>query len=302
MAVLDRGVRGIGTYLQGALDTVGFARFIGKVRPWNIGIYDFATGLGVSVYLYLNPRVTLPVFIFAFVFFREVSLAHALHILGDLGAGAGHFIRRFCLITMPVLEFTAVLVVLFFLPEPRHFPVHNSFGYLTGNTHFFEFSRYTSARHLWVGTHILVGGRPEEGNRRQCGKAHNIGVAAAHTPPENALCGTISKLVLFPGPHVVEGALRMHERVAYPLFLRHAVRHLPVLSEPDAVEQSLRGFFCLMVAFRAGVYCTGGCLQLNGPLPQRRCGRSGYDRGLPPVLVGAEKKHELRRDTAHRQG
>ena len=302
MAVLDRGVRGIGAYLQGALDTVGFARFIGKVRPRDIGIYNFAPGLGVSVYLYLNPRITVSVFIFAFVFFREVSLAHALHILGDLGAGAGHFIRRFCLITMPVLEFTAVLVVLFFLPEPRHFSIRNSFGYLTGNTHFFESSRYTPARHLRVGTHILVGGRPEKGNRRQCGKAHNIGVAAAHTPPENALSSTISKLVLFPGPHVVEGALRMHDRVAHPLFLRHTVRHLPVLSEPDAVEQTLRGFFCLMVALRAGVYCAGGCLQLNGSFPQRRRGRGGHDRGLPPVLVGAEKKHELRRDTAQRQG
>ena len=302
MAVLYGGVRGIGAYLQGALDTVGFARFIGKVRPRDIGIYNFAPGLGVSVYLYLNPRVTLPVFIFALVFFREVSPAHALHILGDLGAGAGHFIRRFCLITMPVLEFTAVLVVLFFLPEPRHFSIRNSFGYLTGNTHFFESSRYTPARHLRVSAHILVGGRPEEGNRRQCGKAHNIGVAAAHTPPENALCGAISKLVLFPGPHVVEGALRMHDRVAYPFFLRHAVRHLPILGEPDAVEQSLCGFFCLMVALRAGFYCTGGCLQLNGPLPQHRRGRGGHDRGLPPVLIGAEKKHELRRDTAQRQG
>ena len=302
MAVLYGSVRGIGAYLQGTLDTVGFARFIRKVRPRDIGVYNFAPGLGVSVYLYLNPRITVSVFIFAFVFFREVSLAHALHILGDLGAGTGHFIRRLCLITMPVLEFTAVLVVLFFLPEPRHFSIRNSFGYLTGNTHFFESSRYTPARHLRVSAHILVGGRPEEGNRRQCGKAHNIGVAATHTPTENALCGTISKLVLFPGPHVVEGALRMHDRVAHPFFLRHAVRHLPILSEPDAVEQSLRGFFCLMVALRAGVYCAGGCLQLNGPLPQSRRGRGSHDRGLPPVLVGAEKKHELRRDTAQRQG
>ena len=302
MAVLYRSVRCIGAYLQGTLDTVGFTRFIGKVRPWNIGVYDLAPGLGVSVYLYLNPRITVSVFIFAFVFFREVSLAHALHILGDLGAGAGHFIRRFCLITMPVLEFTAVLFVLFFLPEPRHFSIHNSFGDLTGNTHFFESSRYTSARHIRVGAHILVGGRPEEGDRRQCGKAHNIGVATAHTPPENTLCGAISKLVLFPGPHVVEGALRMYDRVAHPFFLRHAVRHLPVLGESDAVEQSLCGFFCLMVALRAGVYCAGGCLQLNGPLPQSRRSRGGHDRSLPPVLVGAEKKHELRRDTAQRQG
>ncbi len=95
MAVLYRSVRCIGAYLQGALDTVGFARFIGKVRPWNIGVYDFAPGLGVSIYLYLNPRVTLPVFIFAFVFFersplltRSIFWAISARVRGILSVGS----------------------------------------------------------------------------------------------------------------------------------------------------------------------------------------------------------------------
>ena len=90
-------------------------------------------------------------------------------------------------------------------------------------------------------------------------------------------------------------ALRIH-------FPRHAVRHLPVLSEPDTVEQSLRGFFCLMVAFRAGVHCTGGCLRLNGPLPNVAAAEVVMTEACRPCSLVPRKAHELRRDTAHRQG